>query len=379
MSDLTIEVFDKHGNFCGPVGRIHNATLLDVFNGKSSSQFTIDANAPRAGDLMAEGAMVRYETEGLVQTAWVNTWQSEGPRSSPQVSFTTDSHFMLFEDVLGWVVPTGDIDEQGTAGTNYTLTDDEETVVKTVMAANARDRLGLPLTVATNLGRGPERKLKMRFQPIFDKLFPTQDGLGLENSTLRWTIVFNPSTKRYVLDCTPVATFPRTLTERNGIIAWRVTRARPAATRVVIGGAGEAQMRDFRYMVDEDRETLYGQIRERFRDARDADGDPEVMYSRGQETLDEGRAKAGISITLAQSAGIRYGKTMKVGDRVTLDVGTGVPIGPEILRSVRINFSRDKGREVTPVIGDEGSQESQEKKLVNLVGRIARALRKDVS
>lgn len=384
---LEIEVFDRTGAFKGRLGTYRSAALLDTFNAKASSSFSADASHPRARDLREPGARVRLTAPGFVQTATVNTYTLSGPRRASLVDFTVDSDFMLFEDVLGWVQPGRPITEQGIAGDNAEYGGPnggaEETIVKQIMRENARDRLGMPLTIAPDQGRGRQgMKVKMRFHPVYDKLFPVTDGAGLADGELRWTIHFDPSTKRYILDCTPISTFQRTLSEASGLAEWSVTVARPTATNVVVGGAGEAQMRDFRQMPrpsdpDYNRYAEWGFRRERFRDARDADGDVELMYRRGQETLDEGRPKSGIRATLNDRAARAYGTSFKVGDRVHLDLGGGEKFGPEILREVRINYTRERGREVTPVIGDyDGSPDSR---IIKAVTRIARSIRKDVA
>lgn len=380
---LQIEVFDKTGTFKGRCGAYVSAALLDTFNAKASTSFTIDSRSPRAADLREPGAQVRFVAPGILSSGWVNTFTTSGPRRGTLTDFTIDSHFMLFEDVLGWVQPTRPISEQGVAGDNAVYTGSEEYIVKTVMAQNARDRLGMPLTIAPNLNRGRQgMTVKFRFHPVYDKIFAVDDGAGLVNGELRWSIVLDPSTKRLVLDCTPVSTYPRLLTESSGLADWSVTTARPTATSVVIGGAGEAEMRDFRVMPrvtdpDYGRAEEWGQRRERFRDARDSNGDPELMYRRGQETLDEGKAKAGIRIRLTETAAARYGESMKVGDRVNLQLADGQSFGPEILREVRINYNRDKGREVTPSIGDYS--DNPEVRIVNAVRAIARSIRRIVT
>lgn len=375
---LDIEVFDKAGNFKGRVGVYRSASILDTFNGKASSSFQLDSRHPRSADLREPGAMVRFVAPGIDQTGTVNTFTTAGPRRATLTDFTVDSHFMMFEDVLGWVHPNRPINEQGVAGSNAIYTGTEESIVKAVMAANGRDRLGWPLTIPANANRGQAgMTVKFRFHPLFDKLFPVTDGAGLSESTLRWTIIFNPSTKRFVVDCAPVRTLPRTLTESSGLAEWSVTSARPTATDVVIGGAGEAEMRDFRVITDAPRIAEWGHRRERFRDARDADGgDSTTLYKRGQETLDEGRPKAGIRVTLTETAARRYGTAMRVGDRVNLELGDGQNFGPEILREVRINYTREKGREVTPSIGELA--DSPDSRVVKAVQRIARSIRREV-
>jgi len=383
---LQIEVFDRTGKLKGRLGAFRSAALLDTFNTTASSSFAIDSRHPRAADLLEPGAMVRFETDGLIQTGWVNTYTLEGPSRAALLDFTVDSHFMLFQDVLGWVQPTRPIDQQGIAGDNAvyggTTGGAEETIVKQIMRENALQRLGWPLEIPPSQGRGRQgMKVKMRFHPVYEKLFPVVDGAGLIDGELRWTIVFDPSTKKLVLDCAPVRTYPRLLTEQSGLAQWKVTSARPTATNVVIGGAGEAQMRDFRIMPrpgDDGygRSAEWGVYRERFKDARDADGDPELMYRRGQESLDEGKAKAGISTTLDGVAARNYGTSLKVGDRVNVKLDNGMTFGPEILREARINYTRERGREVTPKIGDYDS--NPDSRITKLVAAVARSIRKVV-
>jgi len=140
---------------------------------------------------------------------------------------------------------------------------------------------------------------------------------------------------------------------------------------VVVGGQGDGMARVFRSLADTVAEGTYNDIIEVFRDARDAETTT-LLDARGQETLDEGRAKYGFSLTLAETSTFRYGGAgVHVGDRVTVDLGFATRT--DILREATISWTAENGVEVTPLVGE--IQDNPDRTL----GNFLRSLRKGIS
>jgi hypothetical protein len=294
-----------------------------------------------------------------------------GPAMAGLVEYDVIDDAVIVSETLGWVIPTAAITAQGTAGTNWTMTDNAETVLKTAMQLNAVDRLGRNLVIATDLGRGGVITANLRFDPI-SELYPVIDGSGLERSGIN-PIVYQ-SGDHLVLDVYEPASDARILTEEMGVVIdWKFTERATTATRAVIAGAGEGTLRLLRALVAGDgRETDVGYIIERYRDARDTD-DPTLMYSRGQETLDEGAAKVSLSVTLAQTEHFRVGANgLRVGDPVTIYLSGVASVENEELSSATLSWTDDDGWKATPKIGDR--EDSVDAQLMRALERITRRL-----
>ena len=152
--------------------------------------------------------------------------------------------------------------------------------------------------------------------------------------------------------------------------SWSWTQNEPTATRTVIGGQGDGIYRMFRQVIDSGREVDMNRIIERFRDARDTD-DPDELYSRGQETIDEGAAKAGLSLTLSETPAFKYGQNVRVGDVVTIQVGPGVTV-TDVLTSATLSWTNDDGWKITPKVGDVA--DSTDIVLAQAINKLARVL-----
>lgn len=134
-----------------------------------------------------------------------------------------------------------------------------------------------------------------------------------------------------------------------------MTRTRPRASRVIIGGQGEGAARTFRYLTDTARETLYGMRAETFRDARD-DNTAATLDARGQETLTEFGAQNAVAIILNGSGIFRYGPGgFHVGDRAPIRVVDGITI-TEVIKETTLVWAAKDYATVDPVPGDLTNQ-----------------------
>lgn len=349
---LRIGVYDKDFQRHGLVGAPKFVTVTPKFNAAGGATVGVLGTDRMIQHLIADGARmwIRDEAGQHVMSGYVNDIRGTGPARTSLMEFDIVDDFALLGEVLGWVVPTAAITAQGTAGSNWEMTGSAEAVLKAAVTANVVDRLGFPLTVEPNQNRGSTVTAKLRFHPLYDRLFPVQDGAGIAEAGIGVYVRQQPGGGLYLGVYTP-QTYPRTLDERSGIIVdWSYSHSAATATRVVVGGQGEAQLRSFRYVTDTTREAAMGRKIERFRDARDVD-DVSLLAPRGQETLADGAAKSGLAVALSQTANFRYGYSVRVGDRVRLALANGITID-DVLREATLSWTQDDGWKATPKIGE---------------------------
>lgn len=362
---FTITVYDKAFVRRGTIGDPISVVATPRHNQQSTAAITLDSDHHRLTDLTAPGArVVLHYQGGFLMSGAVRLRQGEGPAAQGTVTVQLIDDWRLLTRILGWPAPTAGIAAQNTA--EYDVrTGPAESVVKAYVAANAITRLGLPVTVAPDQGRGATITVQMRMHPLADRLLPVVDQAGVG-------ITVRQSGAVLEVDCYESADFPRTLSEASGIVTeWSWSLANPEATRVVIGGDGEGTARTFRALVDTARETEWGDVIEVFRDARNANS-PAEMDATGTEVLTEGSPTSGLSVRLAETSTFRYGQAIKVGDRVRIEVGPGV-IVEDVLREATISWTRDSGLSVTPLVGERSDDPNRT--LARSIARLARGIR----
>jgi hypothetical protein len=244
--------------------------------------------------------------------------------------------------LLGWQNPTGTIAQQGDDDAYYTITDDAETVVKTLVAANAT-RLGVPVTCATNLSRGDNITASVRMHPLVDRLYPAVAQAGI-------VVTVRQSGAGLVVDCYEPDTLTETLTEASGVIVGgKWTSHPPTVTRVNIGGGGEGLARVYRTVVNTAVESAWGIRIEAFKDARDT-SDTAVLDARGWEVLNAGAPSASVSAELSETEDFRTFITVDLGTRVPIQL-TGAPLITDQVTEVQIDWTTSDDLLVAPRVG----------------------------
>lgn len=359
-----ITVFDKAFGRRGFVGDPTALVTTVRHNAIGTSTLTLPADHRRVADLAARGArvVITYDGQHLLSGP-VRRLRAVGPRSSSTVAVDVEDDLRLLFRVLGWPNPAAALTAQTPAYDKRS--GPAETVLKGYVTANAVTRLGLPVTVAPNLARGGSISTALRFNPLADKLLLAVDQAGLG-------VTVRQSGAGLLLDVYEPTTYPRTLTERSGVVVtWEFSTAGPTVTRGVTGDQGELTARSFTAFSDPARESEFGDVIEVFRDARDTAAPAEVA-ARSAETLAEGAPKTGIKVELAETKTFRYGSTVRVGDRVPLEVGPGFT-HTDVLREAVLSFTRDQGLVVTPVVGERTDEPSTA--LAKALGRSLAAIR----
>lgn len=356
-----ITLHDKNRQFTGQIGNPRSLTVTPrLFPLIGSAEMVVGLDHPKADQLMADGARVVFELHDRVELSGpVDEYEIDTDTDSLRVTVLDDAQ--LLSRILGWQVPTdtatsGNLTQGTREYINYV--GNAETLIKGVLQANGINRLGIPgLVVAPNLNRGGTVPggASFRMHPLPDRLFPAvaMAGLGVTLKQIGTDLVFDVFEPRV---------YPRTLSVEGRTLKRAVwLHKRPTASRVVVGGPGEARDRRYRVLADPAREAQYGFVGETFRDARDAKDETEpenvgtteaTMDARGQETLAEAAAINGLSITLAESTVFTYGESgVLVGDKVPVKVRNKIitdTIKEAVLEWVSPDYSR-----ATPVVGEQ--------------------------
>ncbi|QCB97114.1 hypothetical protein E5206_09375 [Arthrobacter sp. PAMC25564] len=350
----------KGWEFKGWVGRPIDLKPTIRHNMKSTATFTIDADHQRAADLMTAGARVMIYRHGEFQMSGPVRLSGGDFTAAAELNFTVEDDFRILHNWLAWPKPGAALTGQDIE--YRSITGPAETVVKTVMAENAA-RLGFPLTVAPDLGRGASGKYTFRFHPAYDRLFPAVDQAGIG-------VTVRQQGAGLLLDCYTPRDYPHTLSPENGTITGGTySLAAPGATRVVVGGQGEGVAREFKGFTETARETAWNDVIEVMRDARDSSSG-DVYADRAAEVLAEGAPLAGLSLELSETKHFRLGGDgLRVGDRVTAKIrGQAFT---DVLREARLSWARD-GDTATPVVGERADDPD-----LNLAKRIRALQRAD--
>lgn len=360
-SEIPYEILVYVGwSFKGWVGRPLDVKPTIRHNMKSTATFRVDADHDRVADLKTPGARVVIYRHG--------EFQMSGPvrNSTGQfvvngaLTFTVEDDFRILHNWLAWPKPSAAVTAQDVE--YRTITGPAETVVKTVMAENAA-RIGFPLTVAPDQGRGAVGTYSFRFHPAYDRLFPAVDQAGIG-------VTVKHSGNGLLLDCYVPRNYPHLLSPESGkVIGGSYSLAAPTATRVVVGGQGEGVARDFRTFPEAGREVEWNDVIEVMRDARDSESG-DIYAQRANETLSEGAPMAGLSLELSETKHFRYGGDgLRVGDLVTALVN-GQPYA-DSLREVRLSWDDKEGDLATPVIGERSDDTDTQ------LAKSLRALKRD--
>jgi hypothetical protein len=349
-SPYRVTVYDKAFAFQGYVGNPTSLTVVPRHNQQGTGSLTIDADHRMAPALSAKGArvVVHHKPPGesweFLMSGKVTLVSGNGPEKVATTTFQFADDVRILSNAQGWPVPSSPITNQ-TASEYDTRTGAAETVLKAYVTANIVNRLGMPVTVATDLGRGAiiPGGVAMRMQSLAEKLLPAIDAAGIGVSVQQ-------SGSGLMLDVYEPRVYPHTLSEKGGTItAWSYSDGIPTSTRGIAGGQGDGTARAFASYVDSTLEADYGDIVETFVDATSATASADLTGA-AQQDVAKGAPLSGLSVTLSQTGQFQYGEAgVRVGDQVTVNIG-GVT-RTDVLRECTLAYSRDQGETQTPVIG----------------------------
>lgn len=354
-------VYDRAFQRQGALGAWQKLDLTLVRNGVSVCSVTAPAGHPKMVDLRESGArfvVLDDETGDQVFSGGVRAFSGSGP-GDEQITVTAQSDHRMLNTTLAWPSATAALDAQPAYRrvTNTTL----EATLKILVIENAA-RLGMPITVAPSLARGPVATTDLRFEPILEKLQERLDASDL-------TVTMVQDGDGLVMDVRESRTIRRVLSVGSGaLVSYQWDVAASEGSRAVVAGQGEGAARELRQVVISGREDARGFPEEIFVDARDVE-DASQLPGRGTAALEETRQKSGLSLTLTETPAFRYGVHYELGDTVTVQTAAG-PITDRI-RQIKITVDRDNGLTVTPQVGERS--DDPDTKLIRFVKKFAGA------
>jgi hypothetical protein len=375
VSPFKVTVYDRALKRVGFLGAPESISVNVRHNQQGTASLTVGADHRLVGALTAPGARVVIEHkpwptkygpapdwEFLMSGAVVSR-RGQGPMKKATVTVEIADDIRYLSGILGWPVPTQPVTNQ--SGAEYAkYTGPAETVVKAAAKANIQ-RLGLPITVAPDLGRGATVPggLSLRFHPLYDKLLPIADAAGIG-------ITVRQSGAGLVLDVYEQRTYKHELSEKSGTITdWSWSDTDPNATRAVTGGKGEGTARVFSRSIDTSLEALYP-VREVFKDATDVDTTADLTARAAAEVVDQG-PRSGFSVKLSESGMFQYGANgVRVGDRVSVNIGGQART--DVLRECTLANNVTDGHTQTPIIGD--IDESPDKAVARWIAKLRTAV-----
>lgn len=365
QNPFKVTIYSKTYARLGWIGNPVSLTVNPRHNVLGTATMVMDADHPRISDLLAGGAraVIEYRGEHIIGGP-IRARSGKGPAKVATVTFGIEDDYRLVHRVLGWPNPTGAITAQGAVTAYDVKSGPAETVVKWFIG-RAATRLGLPVTLAPDLGRGSTITVQMRMHPLSDRLYPAVDLAGIG-------ITVKQSGAGLLVDCYTPVTRTQVLSEASGVLVdWEWSNADPSATRVVMAGQGEGTAREFALRTDTAREAAFGDVVEVFGDARDV-ALPADLLPRGDLLLADGAPKYGLKLTLAETDAWGYGKSVRVGDKVTAQIGPAATV-TDVLREAVLQWDREGGLTVTPQVGDR--TDDPDRKLATAVAAIGRGLR----
>lgn len=369
ISPLNITVFDGSFNQLAFLNDVISAEMTPRHLAVGTADLYVPANHKKL-DLIAQQGnrlVIEYRGEQLMSGP-IRRFRVSGTDKSGTAQIGIDDDFRLFYTWLAWIRPDLAVGSQNTGGFKEDkTTGPAETVIKYFVGRNLRDRLGRPVTVATDLGRGGTVTVGLRMVPGADKLITVAQEAGLG-------ITIKQQGAGFSMDVYQPRTFPHTLSEGGGtVISYDYGWDAPTATRTVVGNALEGTLREFVLRSDAAAEALWHDVVEVFTSASDTEVTAEAQ-ARGDATLADSRATSGLSVVLTESKHFRYGGAdgVRVGDMVPFRVRGG-PVFTDVLKEAKIVWNRDKGLSVTPTLG--GWSANPDQKFFKMIRKMQQGLR----
>lgn len=370
-------IYDKDFNFKGYIGNPINLAVTPRMNETGTATVEIDLNHRLAPDILADGARIVIRKDGVfILSGKIHQKNAEGPMVKGTLKFFVKSDFRMMHQVLGWPEPGKAISEQ--TAPEFKVMGSAELIVKTFVQRNIVTRLGLPVTIAQMPGSGRGAAIPdgvaTRFHPLYEKLFPAIELAGL-------MVTFEQQGNTIVMDVAEPTLYPFILTEESGILQWwSWSTSDPTATRAIAEGKGEGgtDVKLLVEVIETDLETAHNDAIEVYRNggsgatAESTNAERLVaLTAEAQETLDENVPKAGFAVRLSEAGVFKYGQNgLVVGAMVTISVG-GVT-RTDYLREVTMTYSRDRGVEVTPVVGD--IQDNPDRVIASFLARLKKSI-----
>lgn len=436
-SPFDITVYNKDFGFEGFVVDPGYAYFVPAWRDQGYGNFMLDANNPHTEILQTPGSRIVCEYRGEHLLSGPIRSRRGDILSNGSATYQVSDDRRLLRNTLAFVRPGAPLEasslsspgqtwrpagDAGTAGTTagqfgYYLwpngsavwngldTTSAEFAIKHIIEVNLVQRLGRPVVIEPNLGRGGDIKAAgalpdVRFETLEEIV---EKILDWSNLGLR---MWQPKNGMAIhVDVYEPGEWVQPLTPESGIVrfgTYEVTA--PISTRSVVGGPGEGLARAFTGIQGAgnltEREEDWNDVIEVFRDGTGATlAWPEALAANyrvakyypfqvgataaavfrdylaaaGAAGIAEGAPTSGLSLTLSESETFHFGGSdgIQVGDLVTVKA-QGQTFTDRLLRA-EISFTRDKGLEVTPVVGTK--TDDPDEQVAEAITKLARALR----
>lgn len=399
---LQLDIYDKDFTYLATAADVVYITSVQVWLKHDTGEFQLAAGDPTNQVLTAPGCRYVLTYEGDITSGRIVRPQFPlGPFG--EVTYQLVGDYSVFEDTLAYVNPGAPVKPaalgqlaqawqigpavpgtvEGQSGyyqwPSSVVT--AEAAVKDVIRRNLVGRLGRPVTVAPDRGRGGNARAagilpEVRFLSVAEAVQPILDwsGLGLSAVQIGETIVvdvWEPEIYGQDLDI-----------ETGTLDAGTGTVGYPETTRTLVMGPGEDAARAFDLLVDSDLEDEYGYVIETTKDATggdlkwpesvpDTEQAPvrflldgrvdaaerakfaEYLRTEGADALHEGSPSNSLSLELAENETFTFGGPTgyHVGDRVV--VASHGREFDERITSVTISITSEGKSTITPSLGEE--------------------------
>lgn len=272
--------------------------------------------------------------------------------------------------------PSSEMDDQA-ADSHWTFTGTAEAAIRTVVGVNAgRDAL---------LGRricdhdpedrlaGPTVGTARNVRSRFDNLAALVNELAvIDNLAVR--LYHPPGVRDLYLDVAETVDRSAEVLLSFGVGTLKASTATvtaPTVTHVLVAGGGEEEARTLLQRDSPGLAATWNRRIETLRDARDTT-DPTEMAERGDETLAEAAATAGLSLDPTDLPGQQYGVHYGLGDTVRVQVAGQT--WTDIVTAVQIDLSADGAAVARPSVGNPDTADPRTPAIYRRVRDVIRRL-----
>lgn len=215
---------------------------------------------------------------------------------------------------------------------NFTMTAPVETVVKSIIRFG-QNRVGHPITVTPDLGRGPVVTVTGRMKYASELVEQALKGTGYRLVMDPW-LYGDPRPNNLgvawpcaIVDVAPYRENPGLVFSRRGhdLENWSLTKTRASRTQYVVGDSGQGVEQKFRQVLSESGSQTGWSIREGYTSSQ---GDSKSeMISAGRKELADNAESYQVEATLSPSNVWEFGndglypRQYDIGDWATIDLG----------------------------------------------------------
>lgn len=241
----------------GPLGRVELAEKVEVtWADRTSGTAVIDAPLSELTSrcIAADGAVLVVITlngkRHISSVVQAQPYADSDSRNDPRIRITTASPWSLLDGELVPPSPTSPLSQQTDA--EAVFTGSVETVIKRVMRVGI-DRVGHPIALMPDRGRGPQVTVRARNDTVADLVEKALVGTGYRLQLEAWLPGDEPigqlslTRPTIVADVVPYRTQPGLIWSGTSedLDQWKLTHSRATKTRLIVGDSGQGTEQKF--------------------------------------------------------------------------------------------------------------------------------------